>query len=210
MNVDYIKFDKRADRSHYIVQKFSQFLAGKVLDVGCDKAVLRDILKNVGYTGIDIAGAPDIQLDMDKIDRLPFADNEFDAVICADVLEHLDNLHLMFGEMVRVAQKYLIISLPNNWANARRPIKNGAGAIAHYGLPAMRPGDRHKWFFSLSEALQFLQAQENIYQISIIESVVNEKQRPLIIRTLRRLKYPVAENYLNRYAHTVWAVFRKA
>ena len=56
---------------------------------------------------------------------------------------------------MRVSRGCIILSLPNNWANARRPIARGRGAIGHYGLPLEPPVDRHKWFFSLAEARQF-------------------------------------------------------
>lgn len=209
MKVDYVVFKERAERSVYIAQAFEAYLNGNVLDVGCDKAVLRSILKNAKYTGVDIGGTPDIQLDLDSVEKLPFADDEFTVTVCADVLEHLDNLHRMFGELVRVTQKYIIISLPNNWTNARKPIERGGGSIAHYGLPAAKPKDRHKWFFSLSEALNFLNDQQKLYPVSIIEIAVNEKPRPLVVRWARRARYPSIMNYLNRYAHTVWVVYEK-
>ena len=210
MKIDYVVFKERAERSAYIAEIFGEYLNGKVLDVGCDNAVLKGLLKNVSYTGIDIGGMPDIQLNLESTDKLPFGDDEFTVTVCSDVLEHLDNLHRMFGELVRVTQKYIIISLPNNWTNARKPIERGRGSIAHYGLPTIKPQDRHKWFFNLSEALNFLNAQEGLYPISIIKTAVNEKPRPFAVRWARRARYPFIMNYLNRYAHTVWVVYEKA
>ena len=43
-----------------------------------------------------------------------------------------------------------------------------------------------------------------------IEEVrVSEKVRPGLVRALRRLRHPRRERYLNRYAHTLWIVFRR-
>lgn len=170
MNVEYITFNERAERSRYIAKRFSDYVIGNVLDIGCDKAVLKALLKDIKYTGIYIGGTPDIQINLDKVERLPFDDNIFDASVCSDVLEHLDNLHLIFGEIVRVSNKYIIISLPNNWANARKPIERGTGSFSHYGLPPAPPLDRHKWFFGLSEAISFCTEQEKLYPISINDS----------------------------------------
>lgn len=209
MKVEYVAFEERAERSRYIAKRFGDYIIGNVLDIGCDKAVLKGLLKDIKYTGIDIGGTPDIQINLDKVERLPFDDNIFDASVCSDVLEHLDNLHLIFGEIVRVSKKYIIISLPNNWSNARKPIERGVGSFSHYGLPSVRPIDRHKWFFGLSEAINFCTEQEKLYPISIKEMIVNEKPRPLITKMARHLKYPNLERYLNRYAHTVWVVFEK-
>jgi SAM-dependent methyltransferase len=192
-----------------MAKRFGHYLIGKVLDVGCDKAVLKKLLQDIHYTGVDIAGAPDIRLNLENIENLPFGDDIFDCIVCSDVLEHLDNLHHIFSEVIRVAKRYIIISLPNNWVNARKPIRKGKGSIGHYGLPIKPPQDRHKWFFNLSEATNFVKAQVNEYPISIIEILVTEKPRIFPIRIFRRLLYPIEEHYLNRYAHTLWVIFEK-
>lgn len=209
MKVEYITFARRSDRSEYIAKRFSSFLIGKILDVGCDEAILRKLLPKIYYIGIDIGGDADIKLDLEDINYLPLDDETFECVVCSDVLEHLDNLHHIFGELVRVAKKYIIISLPNNWVNARKPIGKGKGSFGHYGLPIIPIQDRHKWFFGLSEAMSFIEGQEKNYPISIIEMHVTEKPRPLLIRAMRRLIYPYQERYLNRYAHTLWVIFKK-
>jgi SAM-dependent methyltransferase len=38
-------------------------------------------------------------------DKFPFADNEFDYVICSHVLEHVDNVEVFLSELFRVAGK---------------------------------------------------------------------------------------------------------
>jgi len=209
MKVEYLSFQNRAARSEYIANRFRSFLVGKVLDVGCDKAVLRKLLPHLDYTGTDVLGNPDVRLNLEEIDRLPFDDGAFDCVVCSDVLEHLDNFHHIFGELIRVTKKHIIISLPNNWANARRPIERGKGSFGKYGLPIDPPQDRHKWFFNLSEANDFVKAQAMKFPISILESHVTEKPRPFLIRAARRVWYPSQERYLNRYAHTLWVVLEK-
>jgi SAM-dependent methyltransferase len=209
MNVEYVAFASREDRSAYIARRFRGYLSGSVLDVGCDKAVLKRMLDGVRYTGIDIGGEPDLVLDLEKVGRLPYEDGSFSCVVCSDVLEHLDNLHMIFSEIVRVAEGYVIISLPNNWANARLPVSRGAGSLGHYGLPPDRPADRHKWFFSLTEAADFAEAQTVRHPIAIRQMLVTEKPRMLFSRAIRRLRYPSSRRYLNRYAHTLWVVFEK-
>jgi SAM-dependent methyltransferase len=148
-------------------------------------------------------------IDLEATPRLPFEDRAFDSVLCSDVLEHLDTLHRVFGELVRVTRKYLVVSLPNNWTNARRAIERGKGSFAFYGLPADRPRDRHKWFFGLTEAHDFFYAQQHRYPIRVIECFANEKSRPALVTAMRRLRYPNQLHYLNRYAHTLWAVFMR-
>ena len=209
MKVEYVAFQSRSERSEYIANRFRPLLAGKILDVGCDKAVLKKLLPHLDYTGTDVSGNPDVRLNLEEIDRLPFDDGAFDCVVCSDVLEHLDNFHHILGELIRVTKKHIILSLPNNWANARVPIERGKGSFGKYGLPIDPPQDRHKWFFNLSEANDFVKAQARQFPISILESHVTEKPRPFLIRAARRVWYPSQERYLNRYAHTLWVVLEK-
>jgi len=145
--------------------------------VGCDQALLKELLPLADYIGVDMGGLPDLRLNLETVQHLPFEDGQFHSCVCSDVLEHLDNLHAIFAELVRVTQRYLLISLPNNWANARRPIERGHGRIAHYGLPPERPGDRHKWFFGFDEARAFLLAQCERYPLRLKELVANDKHR---------------------------------
>ena len=109
----YVVFSSRESRSTFVATRFAEYLGESVLDVGCFDAPLRTLLGSSVYTGVDMAGKPDIQLHLEKAARLPFGDRTFRAVLCIDVLEHLDNLHAVFGELVRVAKQYVIISLPN-------------------------------------------------------------------------------------------------
>jgi hypothetical protein len=110
---------------------------------------------------------------------------------------------------VRVAQRHVLISLPNCWTAARQRVTRGKGKIGHYGLPPMRPADRHKWFFGLTEARDFAVAMARQHGLRIVELRVSEKPRPALVRWLRRLRHPQRERYLNLYAHTLWILFER-
>ncbi len=208
MKVEYAAMTSRDQRAEFIARRFSRYLKNKVLDVGCDRARLKQLVTGIDYFGVDVGGTPDLVVNLEK-ERLPFADSSFQCVLCSDVLEHLDNPHVNFAELARVTSAHLIVSLPNNWANARRPIERGRGTFSHYGLPADPPGDRHKWFFCLSEAQSFLEAQADRGGLSIAEMFAIEKPRPAPLRWLRRLRHPAQMAYLNRYAHSLWVVCSK-
>jgi SAM-dependent methyltransferase len=202
-------FSQRLDRSRFIASRFHTYLTGSVLDVGCDEAHLKQLVPSIRYTGIDVGGKPDIVIDLEAAKRLPFDDRAFDTVLCSDVLEHLDSLHRIFAELVRVARGHLVVSLPNNWTNARRAIERGKGSFAFYGLPPDKPKDRHKWFFGLTEARDFFYAQQERFPVRVVECFANEKPRAHWAVALRRLRYPNQLRYLNRYAHTLWTVFAR-
>ncbi len=182
----YVVFPSRESRSKFVATRFAEYLGESVLDVGCFDAPLRTLLGSSLYTGVDMAGKPDIQLHLEKAARLPFGDRTFRAVLCIDVLEHLDNLHAVFGELVRVAKQYVIISLPNCWCDARQPIGRGKGHFGHYGLPLQCPEDRHKWFFSLTEARQFVERKAEEFDLEIPEMFVTEKPRINLVRWLMK------------------------
>jgi hypothetical protein len=204
----YVSFPSRESRSRFVCSRFAKYLSESVLDVGCFDAPLRDLLSPARYIGVDVAGNPDITIDLERIRRLPFDDSVFQSVLCIDVLEHLDNLSVIFDELVRVSKQYIIVSLPNCWCDARQPIGRGKGHIGHYGLPLQSPQDRHKWFFSLTEAEQFLDGKAKEFELGLEEMFVTEKPRISLVRLMRRIRFP-GDRYQNRYSRTLWAVLEK-
>lgn len=127
---------------------------GSVLDVGCGDAFLRS---HVGeYIGIDIAGDPDIRTDLND-GSIPVKDESFDCVVCTDVLEHVDSLHALFDELWRCTRRYVIVSLPNCWPPVvKKSILMRKDGIKFYGLSPDRSLDRHKWFFNITETVDFI------------------------------------------------------
>lgn len=204
----YTTFSSRESRSRFVAAQFADYLKDTVLDVGCFEAPLRNILSSSTYTGIDIAGKPDINLNLEAIVRLPFDDKSFKTVLCIDVLEHLDNLHLIFEEVVRVSGQYIIVSLPNCWRSARNTIGRGKGRLTHYGLHLHKSHDRHKWFFNITEARDFIIGKAKELDLHVKDMFITEKPRVCMIRWFRKLIYP-GDRYYNRYSGTLWSVLQK-
>jgi len=78
-----------------------------------------------------------------SIYSLPFKTGEFDLVICSEVIEHLENPSLALLELRRVANKYCLLSVPNDLvfrsANLVRlyylqDMGNTPGHIQHFGI----------------------------------------------------------------------------
>jgi len=189
------------------LQYESIFSDGKILDVGCFEAPLRKIVGPERYTGIDIAGEPDILINLEKANKLPFQDGEFNTVICIEVLEHLENIYELSEELFRLSSQFVLISLPNSWRDARSKIEKGYGSFAHYGLPRNRPKDRHKWFFNLEEAANYL--KEITPEHWECQVIATEPLRPALTRRMRRLMNP-GTRYANRYCQTAWALYQKS
>jgi len=205
----YRSFPQRADRSRFVFEEFSRCFGESILDVGCYEAPLRPMVKDVRYTGVDLFGNPDIRLNLEEAEKLPFADGEFDCVLCIETLEHLNNFHMMFDELIRCTSKYAVISLPNCWRDARVPIERGRGSFAHYGLPTAPPDDRHKWFFNLTQARGFFVEKAAESGIELEEVVIVESPRPALLRIVRKMRY-WGDCYVNRYAGTIFAICKKS
>ena len=81
---------------------------------------------------------------------------------------------LLFDELCRVSNKYVIISLPNNWASFIKSFFRGHNVThkAGYGLKpkAEIPGFRHKWFFNIEEAQNFLKIRSTINNCNILDT----------------------------------------
>lgn len=204
-----MKFRFRPDRPAFLGRRLRSYLVGKVLDVGCDQAVLREIVGADHYNGVGMTEEADTKLDLERPEGLPFEDASWDTVVCFDVLEHVNNLHHLCDELFRVARTYVILSLPNCWSSARKNLARGKGSIWHYGLPLKKPPDRHKWFFNTEEAYAFLLSRLSNPNrtLQIRELLALENRRPLINRIWRRIKYPSPWRYLNLYPHSLVCVY---
>ncbi len=89
------------------------------IDVGCGPGRLLHRLPidkrfgtDLGRVGLQHCRRPVVR---SSILELPFADDGFDLVVCAEVLEHLDpdDLPRAAAELYRVAKKSVLISVPN-------------------------------------------------------------------------------------------------
>ncbi|MDD5079044.1 MAG: class I SAM-dependent methyltransferase [Candidatus Omnitrophica bacterium] len=58
-------------------------------------------------------------LDAQPVDihKLPFSDSEFDVVLCSAMLEHITNFQQGLEELLRVARKAVVITIPHDDKN---------------------------------------------------------------------------------------------
>ena len=102
---------------------------GRLLDLGCCEGsmtvILRDAVLASETYGVDLIkerveesaqkGIKAIQLDLDTIDKLPYADKYFDIIYCGELLEHLNNPDNLLSEIYRVLKLdgTAVLSTPN-------------------------------------------------------------------------------------------------
>ena len=93
---------------------------GDVLDVGAGQSPWRELLQSCRYTGLDVDSAEAFGMrrmpDIVYYDggAMPLPDGSFDHVLCAEVLEHVPDEHLLLAEIARVLRPggTLVLTLP--------------------------------------------------------------------------------------------------
>ncbi len=111
------------DNSQACIENIIQDIVGHtVCDIGCGTGVLLNMIKRARpdiarLTGVDFViddadSLDDIEYVSAKIEALPFADNEFDTVICTHVIEHVLDYRAAIAELRRIAKRRLIIVVP--------------------------------------------------------------------------------------------------
>jgi 2-polyprenyl-3-methyl-5-hydroxy-6-metoxy-1,4-benzoquinol methylase len=105
----------------------SRAAPASLLDVGCGEGVLvhrwAQRYPRARFVGIDLeapdiqAGwaqhqAPNLEYRVNKAERLPFADGEFEVATAIEVLEHVPEPEHTVAEMARVAGRHLLVSVP--------------------------------------------------------------------------------------------------
>jgi SAM-dependent methyltransferase len=128
-----------------------------LLDVGCGEGVLterwaRRLGDDRRVVGIDLddpalhaewaqRSAPNLDYRVMKAENLPFADGEFDVASAIEVLEHVPDPEHTVAEMARVAQRWLLVSVP------REPLWRGLNVARGAYLRDLgnTPGHLNHW-----------------------------------------------------------------
>lgn len=146
------------DAHHSVVELIMRYLkAGdSVLDVGCGIGAYARALEPLGILWTGCENRPDFVSTMREgglnavlaEDSLPFPNGAFDAAICIEVLEHVEDYESFLSEITRVVRGRVLFSVPNFGAI---PV-----TAAFYAIPWHMLEADHKNFFttkSLSELL---------------------------------------------------------
>ena len=216
------KYVDRQSKARYVWEKYSSLLDHTVLDVGADAMYLKPYVEGAGgrYLGIGHGEGIDHPMDLEG-GILPFGDRSFETVLCLDVLEHLEAAHAIYDEILRVACRNVIISLPNPWHSFFRFLASRGhsreSALKYYGLPETCPEDRHRWFFGESEARTFLRKNGERAGFDVVQADSLGDESPMGGRgikgvvgrfVLRRIfRSDITE--LGLHHGTVWCVLKR-
>lgn len=111
------------DNSAACIRRITADIVGSsVCDVGCGTGALLAHIRaaNPGLTRLtgvdfvveDAAALPGVEYVAAKIEALPFADGEFDTVVCTHVIEHVLDYRQAIAELRRIARRRLIVVVP--------------------------------------------------------------------------------------------------
>lgn len=117
----------------------SEALAAEGLAVvGVDRSIpsAREARRHAALVGIDVAYVGGVG------ERLPFSDGGFDTVVCAEVLEHVDDPGRVIDECSRVlrAGGTFVYAGPNRTVRSRLALIHAA-----QGWMRLLPADTHRW-----------------------------------------------------------------
>jgi len=206
----------RDSRNKFIANEFKDYIGKSVLNVGGGGMhfLKKYLPQDTEYYEMDIAGAPDIKINLEKELPIPKDDNSYKTIICTDVLEHLDNAHEVMKELVRISSRYIIVSLPNPLESLVSSLRSTSFKETgkFYSFPVDKPEDRHKWFFNTYEANNFLVGQAQKYNLNIKENFTigyyGYSFKGNILRSLTGL-FLGDDARVNISVNAIWIVYEK-
>lgn len=115
-----VNIDRDTDLNTACIAAIEAGVVGdSVLDVACGRGYMtKRLATKYLVTGVDIvldaslASSERIRYVEASIEKLPFADGQFDTVVCTHTLEHAQSPQRAIAELRRVARRRLLVVLP--------------------------------------------------------------------------------------------------
>lgn len=220
------QYTNRDERNRFIAEAFSGYIGKRVLNIGGGgkRHLAAYLPEDVSYFELDIDGEPDLKINLETELPIPVEDDSYNTVVCTDVLEHLEHIHEVFAELVRVTDGYIIVSLPNpvrdslayffgTTVKTSPENKHRLGKhMKYYGLPAEPPVDRHRWFFSYNESVEFYKYQAEKHELEIVEQFYIENTPNSFLKKIVILGLKLAlgkKRSADIFPASSWVVFKK-
>lgn len=131
--------------------------------------------------------------DVTQLDKLGLAE-EFDVIICGELIEHLENPGLMLDTLKSYMRKdtLFIITTPNPWSKARlNLIKKGI-------LEDTWLNKEHTCWYSFETLKQLLERKgfkEIKYDYYFGQTILDRKQRKGLLKKVQQVKWKIIEQF---------------
>lgn len=191
---------KHLPKFNFVAQWMAEKRIQSVLDVGCRDCVLHMVLAEQNLDRVTYAGSDIFQNEQGTVDYvgdftqgLPVAAGAYELVTALDVLEHLDDFQAGLDELDRIAQRAMIIALPNMAHFQFRlrflltgRVNNKYDLRYGYGL------DRHRWFTVLPQTHQYFATycREKDYKLTTVPSSLGSPRLSLVEGIFKALRFP--------------------
>jgi hypothetical protein len=208
-------YKTRLDRNKYAFFLAQHLHIRTMLNLGSGGQRLLQKLAShaISITDLDIAGDADILVNLEDLKSLPFPSSHFDCVLSLDCLEHLENIHHILSESIRVSSRYVIFSLPippyeilsRVVRHKRQPTDLTRGFFSkYYGLPVLYPSDRHKWWFYYEDIDRLSKHYASKYNCSF-KIILPKPRLPFLL-----LKFILpAHIFRNLFTPFAWIILQK-
>ncbi|MFH1620606.1 MAG: class I SAM-dependent methyltransferase [Patescibacteria group bacterium] len=135
------------------VDEVLKFNPQTCLEIGVGNGIVTQTLKNNGVhiTTLDLDSnlKPDL---VGSVEAIPMTDDQYDVVLCAEVLEHLpfSKLEICLSEIARITKLGAVLSVPH-WGYSLRlildmPILPKVRFVCKLPIKSMLPlGGEHQW-----------------------------------------------------------------
>lgn len=175
-------YDKYGSNNRIVVKLMNGFFSAldeclksikfnNVVEAGCGEGKITNYICknfNCNIEGFDIgeeainkakASFKNLKFEVKSIYDLEYKENSFDLVVCCEVLEHLDQYERALDELIRISNKYVLVSVP------REPVWRVLNLVRfkYVGNLGNTPGHINHW--SKKKFINLLNGYGNIKKI---------------------------------------------
>lgn len=162
----------------------------KILDAGAGPCPYKSKFTHCAYEATDFKDEYKVLDFVCSLDKIPKKDETYDAILCTEVLEHVEKPQEVINELYRITKKggKLFLTVPQEWMVHQKPYN--FYYFTNYGLESLvkNAGFRKYkivpmggWFWVMADAIKF-------------NSLINQwKKTPLLYYPLKVIGFPFTQ-----------------
>ena len=138
------------NRVEFVTNKLGKLNGDIILDLGCRDMILKKFLEgHFEYFGIDHSDTKENNSDLinhNLENGMPENIKKPDIIVALDVLEHIENIHLVFNQLFKISNKKIVVALPNmGYYKFRLNFLISGVLSGKYLFSEKKILDRHRW-----------------------------------------------------------------